>query len=81
MRTTKNSLWVEKYRPTTLEEIVGNDDFKIYLNKVITTQDMGQLMLSGAPGTGKCLDFSEKIPIEIDLSDDEILILKEYIIN
>jgi DNA polymerase III delta prime subunit len=32
---------------------VGNDDLKEFLNKVIDTQDVPQLLLSGSPGTGK----------------------------
>lgn len=49
----RNSLWVEHYRPKTIEEIVGNDDLKSYLKRSIKNQDIGQLLLHGIQGTGK----------------------------
>ena len=48
-----NSLWVEKYRPDTLDGYVGNqhilDKVKIY----IENEDVPHLLLYGVAGTGK----------------------------
>jgi len=53
MINKENSLFVEKYRPQTIDDIVGNDELKIYLKKSIKNQDIGQLLLAGSAGTGK----------------------------
>lgn len=51
--TIENSLWVEKYRPDTLDGYVGNelvvDKVKIY----IENGDVPHLLLYGTAGTGK----------------------------
>jgi replication-associated recombination protein RarA len=51
--TIENSLWVEKYRPDTLEGYVGNelvvDKVKMYLEN----GDVPHLLLYGTAGTGK----------------------------
>lgn len=48
-----NSLWVEKYRPTELENYVGNDDVKSAFSNYIETQDIPHLLLYGSAGGGK----------------------------
>ena len=53
MKQENNSLWTEKYRPKTIDEVVGNDELKAYLKKSIKTQDIGQLLLAGVQGVGK----------------------------
>jgi replication-associated recombination protein RarA len=77
----QNSLWCERYRPQDLESYVGNDDVRESFTQYIEKQDIPHLLLFGSAGTGKCLDFSESIDIEIELSDDELLILSKYIVE
>ena len=48
-----NTLWVEKYRPDTLDGYVGNDAIKAKVARYITDSDVPHLLLSGTPGTGK----------------------------
>jgi replication factor C small subunit len=48
-----NTLWVEKYRPSTLEGYVGNDVLKAKLEQYIETQDIPHLLFYGTAGTGK----------------------------
>jgi len=48
-----NSLWVEKYRPTTLENYVGNDHLKEKVKGYIERNDVPHLLLYGRAGTGK----------------------------
>jgi replication factor C subunit 2/4 len=43
--------WVDKYRPTTLRDIIGNDDIKDLV--IETPDDLPHLLLYGPPGTGK----------------------------
>jgi DNA polymerase III delta prime subunit len=49
----KHSLWVEKYRPITLDNYLGNESFLNDLQEWITKQDFPNLLLHGEPGTGK----------------------------
>ena len=49
----ENSLWVEKFRPSTLEEYVGNDQIKKVVSKYLQTNDLQNLCLYGQAGGGK----------------------------
>ena len=46
-------LWVEKYRPKTIEECVLPDALKQTLSEFISKGDIPNLILSGGPGVGK----------------------------
>jgi len=48
-----NSLWVEAYRPTTLENYVGNEHLKEKVSGYLETGDIPHLLLYGRAGTGK----------------------------
>lgn len=50
---SENSLWVEKYRPSTLEGYVGNDTVRAKIEQYIQTQDIPHLLFYGTAGTGK----------------------------
>lgn len=51
---SKHSLWVEKYRPSTLDDYVFKDDkFKQLASKWISEKSIPHILLSGSPGTGK----------------------------
>lgn len=45
--------WVEKYRPQTLDDMVGNDAIMERLRVVAKQGNMPHLLLAGPPGTGK----------------------------
>jgi replication factor C subunit 2/4 len=50
----KNNIpWIEKYRPSILDNIVGNDDAISRLNIIANDGNMPHLLLSGPSGTGK----------------------------
>jgi replication factor C small subunit len=53
MQNKKHTLFVEKYRPTTLENYLGNESFIKDLDEWIKNQDFPNLLLHGGPGTGK----------------------------
>ena len=76
---SKHTIWVEKYRPQTLEQYLGNDTLKSAAKKIIDSKDIPHMLLAGDPGIGKCLDGSEKIDIEIEVTDSEYEILKQYL--
>jgi replication factor C small subunit len=48
-----NSLWVEKYRPDTLENYIGNDHLKGIITKYLDGNDIQNLIFYGPAGTGK----------------------------
>ena len=50
----KNSLpWVEKYRPSSLDELIAHEEIINILNKLIETNKLPHLLFYGPPGTGK----------------------------
>lgn len=49
-----NSWWAEKYRPTTIEDFIGNDQLVEYIKKCIETQDIPHLLFyNEKSGSGK----------------------------
>ncbi|CDJ48273.1 Replication factor C (Activator 1) 2, related [Eimeria brunetti] len=49
----KDSIWIEKYRPQTLDDVVGNDEVLQRLRIIALEGNMPHLLLAGPPGTGK----------------------------
>nr|WCZ58474.1 replication factor C subunit 2 [Andalucia godoyi] len=73
--------WIEKYRPQTLEDVVGNEEAVSRLRIIAREGNMPHLILSGPPGTGKttsilCLaramlgDSYKEAVLELNASDD-----------
>jgi len=48
-----HSLWVEKYRPTKLEDYVGNEHLKSKVEGYLEAAEIPHLLLYGKAGTGK----------------------------
>jgi len=46
-------LWVEKYRPRTLEDMVLPEDYRMIFQKFINEKEVPHLLLYGPPGSGK----------------------------
>jgi DNA polymerase III delta prime subunit len=53
MGNSENSLLVEKYRPTKLENYVGNNSIKTKISKYLEQNDIQNLIFYGPAGTGK----------------------------
>jgi DNA polymerase III delta prime subunit len=54
MKSTKtNTLWVEKYRPQSLDTYIGNEHLKSKVNVYLESGDLPHLLLFGKAGTGK----------------------------
>lgn len=47
------SLWIEKYRPSTIDDCILPANTKKMFNQFITDGEIPNLLLAGAPGTGK----------------------------
>lgn len=56
MEQEKNNLvelWVDKYRPQTLDEYVLSDDIKKYFKSMVEKKSLQNLMFAGVAGSGK----------------------------
>ena len=45
--------WIEKYRPETLDQMVGNEETLVRLQAIAKDGNLPNLILAGPPGTGK----------------------------
>ena len=50
---TEEFLWVEKYRPRTIEDCILPEDLKKSFEQIVESGEMQNLLLAGGPGCGK----------------------------
>tara|TARA_R110000824_G_scaffold116482_1_gene267990 strand:- start:972 stop:1907 length:936 start_codon:yes stop_codon:yes gene_type:complete len=53
MNTKDHTLWVEKYRPNTIDSYIGNEHLKSKVSVYLESGDLPHLLLYGKAGTGK----------------------------
>ena len=82
MPTAATGMWVEKYRPTKLSEIVNQTDIVGSLEALIANPtDMPHLLFSGSAGVGKttaaiCIsnqvlgEYAKEYTLELNASDE-----------
>jgi len=64
----KHKLWVESHRPTSVNDYVfASNQQKTQVEYWIKEGTIPHLLLSGEPGTGKCLGHDEVIEIQLDI--------------
>ncbi len=61
----ENSLWTEKYRPSKLEDYIGNDHIKDKVKIYLDNEDVPHLLLVGPAGTGKTT-LAKLIAVNLD---------------
>lgn len=62
-------MWIEKYRPTTLDKIVGHENIRRALSSMVLNNDIPHLLLHGMQGTGKT---SAAHALACDLLGDDV---------
>jgi replication factor C subunit 2/4 len=50
---SKNNIWVEKYRPKKISQIVQQNEIKLLLEQAIKKKNLTHMLFYGPPGTGK----------------------------
>lgn len=50
--------WTEKYRPKTLDDVIGNKDVITQFKKIRDEGNINHMILAGSPGTGKTTSVS-----------------------
>lgn len=48
-----NNLWVEKYSPTKIEDLILSDEYRAIFQKAISTKNISNYLFYGPPGSGK----------------------------
>ena len=46
-------LWVEKYRPSTIDDTILPDNIKNTFKEIVAGGELHNMLLTGTPGTGK----------------------------
>ncbi|PTD94734.1 Replication factor C small subunit, partial [archaeon SCG-AAA382B04] len=49
----KQEIWIEKYRPEGLEDVVGQEEVTKRLKSYVENRNLPHLLFAGPPGTGK----------------------------
>jgi replication factor C subunit 2/4 len=74
--------WVEKYRPSSADQVIVSDIIRAKINSIIKKKDMSHLIITGDPGTGKtstvkciareliCKEKFTKSVLELNASDE-----------
>ncbi len=53
MKSTASQIWVDKYRPQSFDEIIGQKEFVSRIRAFVESKNMPHLLFAGTPGTGK----------------------------
>jgi len=69
-----NKLWVEKYRPKTIEDIVLPEEYSKRFSQYIQQNDLPSLLLYGPPGSGKTTISRIMISTFCNNIEDNVLI-------
>ena len=72
------TIWTEKYRPQSFDEIVGHDEIVKRVRSLTEKENLPHLLFAGPPGVGKCVvgdtpvltESGSITPIE-DVDDDQ----------
>ena len=54
-RAGREEVWIEKYRPQTLSDVMGHEDIIGRLQSYVDRNDLSHMLFSGPAGVGKCV--------------------------
>jgi len=70
MNSKEEFLWVEKYRPKTVSDVIlSNELKKPFIDTVSSKVELSNSLFAGTPGTGKCLHYTTEIDIYVSEAD------------
>ncbi|MFP4402676.1 MAG: replication factor C small subunit [Candidatus Nanoarchaeia archaeon] len=53
MKSNTSQIWVDKYRPESFKDIIGQKEFVSRIEAFVKSKNMPHLLFAGTPGTGK----------------------------
>lgn len=72
----KNTLWVEKYRPNTIDDVIMKDERqRKFFKSIVESGDMPNLLLQGVRGTGKTT-ISKALINDLKVDPADVLTIK-----
>ncbi|KKL06773.1 hypothetical protein LCGC14_2592670 [marine sediment metagenome] len=75
MNEHKNKVWVEKYRPTIIDNYIFHDKtLEAAVKKMIADKSIPHLLLSGVQGSGKTT-LSQILVNELDVDETDVLVI------
>ncbi len=75
MNEHKNKVWVEKYRPTIIDEYIFHDKtLEAAVKKMIADKSIPHLLLSGVQGSGKTT-LSQILVNELGVDETDVLVI------
>jgi replication factor C small subunit len=76
MNNLLKSLWVEKYRPSTIDDVIMKDERqKRYFKSIVESGDLPNLLLQGVRGTGKS-SISKALINDLKVDPSDVLTIK-----
>ncbi len=73
-RTGREEVWIEKYRPESLGEVMGHEDIVGRLQSYVDRNDLSHFLFSGPAGTGKCVTGETPILTDQGLAPAEEIV-------
>jgi DNA polymerase III delta prime subunit len=72
----KTSLWVERYRPRTIETVIFQDDKQAaFFRNIVSSGDLPNILMHGVQGTGKTT-ISKALIADLQIDPSDVLLLK-----
>lgn len=53
MDSDKNNLWVDKYNPNSIDDLILDQSQKDFFNNIVKSKNISNITLAGSPGVGK----------------------------
>lgn len=69
------SIWTEKYRPSSFDEIVGQDAIIRRVKHLVEKENLPHLLFAGPPGVGKCVTGDTPVLV----GDGRVLPIEEVV--